>query len=346
MNQKENQPLFSIVIPIYNAQKYLEQCLDSIVGQTNSDLEIILVDDGSSDSSWSICKKYEEKYKNIKAFHKENGGLVSTREKGMEESTGKYIGFVDADDWVERNLLEKVGSIIKKHDPDIISFQVVLEFQQKSEGRRLTVPEGYYDKQRLEKDIYPIMLFNKNENFYDFGIYPSISNKFVKRELLIKNRCKDYRITMGEDAACTYASFLEARSAYIMKEALYHYRQNPNSMTNQYDHERFEKYRILIEYLDQILGDRGYDLDQQLKAHKAFRVKHVILNESKASGNFREKKKYLKENMEKYHFDTAFDEIGDVKAGMATKVFIFLMRKRKYGWLLLMCETFKMIHKY
>lgn len=101
-----NNPLVSVVVPVYNVASYLEQCLDSVVNQTYKNLEIILVDDGSTDGSGAICDRYAEKDSRIQVIHKENGGLSSARNVGLERITGEWALFVDSDDWIELNTLE------------------------------------------------------------------------------------------------------------------------------------------------------------------------------------------------------------------------------------------------
>lgn len=344
--RKTKDPMFSIIVPIYNTEKYLEQCLESLVGQQYKNYEIILVDDGSTDKSADICDFYQCKYENIKVIHKKNGGLVKARKTGIEAAVGDYIGFVDSDDWVDLNLLAEVKDILDKYNPKIISFNVMLEYSSRQEKQQNSIPDGYYGKRELEEKIYPIMLYNKHENFYNFGVYPSVSNKIFARHLIEENLCRDGRITMGEDAACTYASLLEAESLYMMPQFFYHYRQNEKSMTNQYDGGRFEKYKILLEYLDEVLDDSSYDLKRQKIVHQGFRMKHAILNESKAPAGFLEKRRALRNKMHQYKFQDTFRKMGKVKASITSRVFLFLGRHEMFGSLLIICEIFKKVHKY
>ncbi len=99
-------PLFSIIIPVYNVEKYLNKCVDSVLNQTFTDFEVILVDDGSPDNCPAICDSYAEKDKRVRVIHKQNGGLICARKSGLEAARGDYIGFVDSDDWIEENMYE------------------------------------------------------------------------------------------------------------------------------------------------------------------------------------------------------------------------------------------------
>ena len=339
-------PELSIIVPVYNVEHYLPQCIESILNQTFTDFELILIDDGSPDRCPQICDKYAQKDRRIVVIHQENAGVSAARNAGVKIAKGKYIGFVDSDDWVDLNLLAEVKDILNKYNPEIISFNVMLEYSNRQEKQQNSIPDGYYGKRELEEKIYPIMLYNRNENFYNFGIYPSVSNKIFARHLIEKNHCKDGRITMGEDAACTYASLLEAESLYMMPQFFYHYRQNENSMTNQYDAGRFEKYKILLEYLDEVLDDSRYDLKRQKIVHQGFRMKHAILNESKAHAGFLEKRRTLRNKMRQYKFQDTFRKMGKVKADIASQVFLFFGRHEMFGGLLIICEIFKKVHKY
>ena len=112
----------SVILPVYNVSEYLRQCMDSIVGQTLKDIEIICVDDGSTDSAPQIIDEYAKKYPNkVKAFHKTNGGEFTTRNYGLERATGEYVTFVDTDDYVEKTWAEKLYNVAKENDADMLS---------------------------------------------------------------------------------------------------------------------------------------------------------------------------------------------------------------------------------
>ncbi|WP_251390893.1 glycosyltransferase family 2 protein [Mediterraneibacter agrestimuris] len=339
------KPIFSIIVPIYKVEEYLPQCLDSILRQKYKDFEVLLIDDGSPDKCPAICDEYAEKDKRIRVLHKQNEGAVKAREEGLKMAQGEYVGYADGDDWVEDDWLLKVSEVVKAHQPDVITYNTYLDYPKQVEKVELLVTDGFYDKKAMERDIYPIMLYDKNVNFYKFGIYPPVWNKIVKKEILVKNQCTDYRITMGDDAACVYASLLDAKTLFVMKEYFYHYRQNPASMTNAYDENRFEKYQILLTYMDKVLKSSQYNMEEQLKYHKAFRIKHAILNESKAQGSLRKRAAQLKQKLRQYGFEDAFDTIRVEHIDWKSGIFVFLMRHRLYYGLIVMCDVFNMLQK-
>ena len=134
--------IISVIVPVYKAEKYLEKCLDSIVGQTYKDLEIILVDDGSPDSSGRICDKYAENDNRIKVIHKKNGGDSSARNAGFKEATGKYIATIDSDDWIELDAYEKMLKKMIENNVDIVRCGFFKDFDDKTLESPFIYPES------------------------------------------------------------------------------------------------------------------------------------------------------------------------------------------------------------
>lgn len=214
---------FSVIIPIYNIEKYIRQCLDSVVSQTFSDLEIILVDDGSTDNCPTICDEYAAYDARVRVIHKENGGLVSARKTGAREACADYIACVDGDDWIEKDYFEKFYSIIEKFSPDVICCGAIM--QSKNGDRVLkTIAEqpGLYTKADIEEKIYPHII----------GFSNNIWGKVFKRDLYLKVQLSvDEQIKMAEDACVVVPCVYKAESMYIIEDCLYDYRYNPSSMT-------------------------------------------------------------------------------------------------------------------
>lgn len=144
-----SNPYFSVILPIYNVEKYLERCVESVLSQNFTDYEMILVDDGSSDFSPKICDEYEEKYNFIKVIHKKNGGLSSARNAGFEQATGKYILWFDSDDWVEKNTLSLIYNATKESEVDIIKFNYIRHIDDNEIlGISNAIPKKYEEKKK------------------------------------------------------------------------------------------------------------------------------------------------------------------------------------------------------
>ena len=122
----KNNPVVSVIIPVYNVEKYLEECIDSVLAQTYQNIEIILVDDGSTDSSGLICDRYAEKNTNISVIHQKNSGLSAARNSGLNKANGDYIYFLDSDDYISADAIEKLFSIAENDKSDIVFFDAYL----------------------------------------------------------------------------------------------------------------------------------------------------------------------------------------------------------------------------
>lgn len=159
---------FSVIVTVYNLEAYLEECLDSIISQSYENLEIICIDDGSTDNSPAILDRYENLDQRIRVIHRKNAGLVNARKQGVHEADGDYIVFVDGDDWIEPEMYETFASEIQKNQSEIVIEGVIRDNIDKKFRVYNYVPAGCYDKEDMERNIYPLMLCTGN--WYQFGI--------------------------------------------------------------------------------------------------------------------------------------------------------------------------------
>ena len=227
-----NPPLLSVIVPVYNVEKYIRNCLDSILAQDFTDYEIILVDDGSTDNSGAICDEYAAGHPAFHCIHKTNGGLPSARKCGFEASQGKYITFVDSDDWISPHMYRKICQAIQDTQADIIFCNYIAAMADREEVCTMPFAPGFYDKMRLEEEIYPFMLYSGT--FYKYGISPNLWNKAFRRESFRKHLMHvPNDVAVGEDALASYSCILDAGSAYILEDALYYYRSNADSMSRR-----------------------------------------------------------------------------------------------------------------
>ena len=225
---ESNDILFSIVVPVYNVEEYLEICIKSILRQSYGIFELILVDDGSTDHSSELCDMYKKKDNRIQVIHKKNGGLVSARKAGVSIAKGDYAVCIDSDDWIDENHLLEIKKIIDAYSPDIICFNH-FEINEKTKRLRdIGFRKGLYTKEDIAKEIYPHLIRNAKGKAFP----PTIWAKVYRMELYKTEQIKiDDRIKIGEDAACTIPCIVQAKSMYILDKALYYYRRNNISMT-------------------------------------------------------------------------------------------------------------------
>lgn len=207
--------LISVIVPVYNVEKYLERCIDSLLSQTYKNLEIILVDDGSTDNSGQICDKYGECDKRIVVIHKENGGLSSARNEGINCSNGEYIGFIDSDDWVDERMYEVLLCNLIKYDADISDIDsITIDHYETivNKPEKIAVKDG----QDMLRDYFILDKY-------------SVCRKLYKREVIGNVRFPVGKI--NEDI-CTNFRFLKNAKRLVKSSLImYYYFSNPNSIT-------------------------------------------------------------------------------------------------------------------
>lgn len=262
---------FSIIVPIYNIELYLEQCIESIINQTIKNFEIILVDDGSSDSSPEICERYKAIDNRIKVIHKKNGGLVSARQAGVSIAEGEYILCVDGDDWISNNYVESFKNIINKFNPDIICCGFVQVYTDHEKLYYLREKHGYYNREKIEKEIFPSLISGKN----GVGFEPTVWAKAFRKKIYKTQQLSiNPKIKIGEDGACTIPCIFNASSLYIMQECNYYYRFNANSMTKEKKSFSWEGIEEIYNHLINQLDINEYNFREQLY----WRMIHSIFN--------------------------------------------------------------------
>ncbi len=262
--------MISVVIPVYNIEEYLPQCIESVIKQTYTELEIILVDDGSTDLSGSICDEYAASDPRICVIHKKNGGLVSARKAGVNAAGGEYITFVDGDDWIEPDTYQKM--IENGRDADIIAFACYEEYGDYHTVCGNKIKEGLYRSDADKELLYGSMLMNCN--FFEFGISPSLCCKLIRRKILTDNQMKvSCFISYGEDAACTFPCLLDASTVCVINMPLYHYRQRQGSIVKgsaKVPEENFRDiYRLLYDKFESVPMARA-QLQKQLHYYMWF----------------------------------------------------------------------------
>ena len=232
----EKIPQLTVVVPVYNCEKYLKMCVDSILQQHYENLEIILVNDGSTDNSKQICDSYIQKDQRVKVLHKENGGLVSARAAGVKAAASDYVTFVDADDWIYENTYAPLMESLVHTGADVITYGCIRYWD--DIDYKIDVDEsieaGYYDKRAMENDIIPRMLFYEKTN--GWALDPSLCMKIFKKKNLVNEyrKMENKKFYYGEDTAVIYPLLLNCESIIITHQAHYYHRQRPRYVRSPY----------------------------------------------------------------------------------------------------------------
>lgn len=235
--------LISVIIPVYNIEKYIEKCIRSIVNQTYRNLEIILVDDGSTDKSGWICDEYAKTDVRIRVIHKENEGLSDARNSGLNICKGKYIGFVDGDDWIANDMYEFLYQTLTEYNADVVVC-----------GHYIEGDNGVYDSENAEGSL---KIYNSHEAVYavvkDQEIHSYAWDKLYKKELFEGIRYPSGRYV--QDIFTTYKVFMNVNKVVCNNQPKYYYYQRRDSIQrtrgNKLNWDQFCAYKEMKENLDE-----------------------------------------------------------------------------------------------
>ena len=265
---------FSVIIPVYNTEKYLNQCVDSVLSQTFCDYEIILVNDGSKDNSASICDEYAKNNERVKVIHKENGGLSSARNAGVDSACGEYILFLDSDDYYYTdNAFELMAEKLKPGNADVLSFKALKYF---TDSGRFVDHYGDYDVSKRQiytaADAFRYMLKTNKQ-------LVSACNKAVKKSVLTDNGIEFEQGTISEDTEWTVRLFSVAKTADFINGDFYVYRQGVgNSITSSFPEKNFnDLYRVVKKIADEH-KKKNDDFSRAVMSFAAFEYAIILYN--------------------------------------------------------------------
>ncbi|UKK50386.1 glycosyltransferase [Prevotella sp. E13-17] len=239
-----SNPKISIISPVYNVEKYICRCVDSIIAQTFTDWELILVDDGSPDTSGTICDQYASQDSRIRVIHKQNGGVSAARQTGLDASQGEYVIHADPDDWVEPTMLEELYANAKAEDADI----VICDYYTNSGDRQVYIKQ---EPKSLDHDLLLHNLFG--------GLHGSCCNKLVRRNRFMEYNIKfPFGINYCEDRFVIISLYCHNIKTAYLPEAFYHYYSNPDSITRRYSRKQYEEQQAFLNSIEKILPDREF----------------------------------------------------------------------------------------
>lgn len=276
----------SVIVPIYNAEKYIARCIDSILAQADETTELILINDGSTDKSEDILKTYLEKDNGIiKYTKKENTGVADTRNVGIEQATGDYIIFVDCDDYIDKNLFKNLEKYIKQ-DIDIIKYKAIIETENEDEIGEL---EGPIFEETSGEEAFS-KLYYTDEMLDALWVYA------YKRELFTKNNFKFTKNTYHEDFGLIPLLIVKAKSFISTDIRGYYYIQSRNSITRNADYSKTVKkvFDTLIHYDNMINTIENYQISEKTKEDiKIFYTNSILLRVNDLKKE--DRKKFIKE---------------------------------------------------
>lgn len=243
--------IISIIVPIYNIENHLRKCVDSLLEQSYKNIEIVLVDDGSTDLSSEICDIYSKKDKRVKVIHKKNGGLSSARNVGLDNCNGNYVMFVDGDDWIDRECCQIINRILDGYNYDVILFPYIREYKNKSIERKLFTTSIEFFGVDFTK-LYSRIIGLINDDMKNPEMLDSLSTAWGK---VFKKKCiskpfVDTKIIGTEDLLFNVSNLKNMSSAYYTDGTYYHYNKlNDISLTKGFSLEKYKKNKVLLGYI-------------------------------------------------------------------------------------------------
>ena len=285
--------MLSIIVPVYKVEKYLNQCVDSILAQTYNDFELILVDDGSPDRCPEICDEYAQKDVRVKVIHKENGGTQTAIIEGLKASGGGYIGFVDSDDWIEPDMYEVLMGLMEKYDLDcsMCDFKEIYEehnIAKKSISSDFGIQEGLYDENNYEEFACRLVPDPSDSRFIKLVRWNKVFKRDKIYDYLIEADCD---IVYGEDKIVIFPALINCKKVFYTRKELYNYRRDENLITRglyrrKFFEDQWSAYSVFRNYCE-VIGESSIDYVA------FFWLKTVILHILSAKMTFKAKRKEL-----------------------------------------------------
>lgn len=319
----------SIVVPVYNTdEKYFKKCIESLIEQTERKIEIIIVDDGSKKEVAQVCDNFSKIDERICVIHKENEGVSVARNTGMTKASGEWLLFVDSDDWLEKDAVEKIlkyadglDVVISKHFED-------------NEKQGVDTKNSVIIEENQEEMINSLFLDLPKEKMLG-----AIWGKLYNRRLLIDNKIYfEKGLKMGEDFLFNFEVLLKSKKIGYISDFLYHYRKENNgeAVTQKFDEKMFEKYDLLFQAFERNFKSIITEIYE--KQYEVFVIRQLdylcrihIYNANNNETNF-EKKNKLKEIVKKNYYKEAISKVNIKLLSKRKKVLVILLRLKLYGF--------------
>ena len=280
-------PLISIILPVYNVEKYLRSSLESIFCQDTSDCEILLINDGSNDGSLSVLREYEKRFDNIRVIDKPNEGVSATRNRGLDESKGEYFYFMDSDDLLHPQLLTLLRTEIQRYHPDIVVWDFTTFYTQ---PKFVVIPNEPIIElvDNHKKDAFNYLMAK--------GSAVSLCSKAIRRNLVGETVRIDPTMTYGEDMFFCWKAILLAENIRYIRLPLYYYLQSGNGATNRFHPDLYEHYRKAFDDIRNFVELQGMATEEVISSidyHFACRIPSLTNMEVKAPYGIDQKKAHL-----------------------------------------------------
>lgn len=331
MIQNSQKDLVSVIVPVYNVERYLRECLDSIVKQTYKNIEVIMVDDGSKDSSGIICDEYSAKYENLQTIHKKNAGLGLARNTGLDVALGEYVYFLDSDDYISCDEIEKLVEAIKQNKVDACFAGFCAVNDEGAILRERRYKNKVYFGKEAKEQLLPLMIGSSPAVFDSIEMSAAgqlYSIKPIKEHHI---RFCSERELISEDMVFNIDYMQYANGACTVNRIGNHYRMNVNSLSHSYSEDRFERSKYFFVEMKKKLISLGYDLDVLERLTKTFFIYMRTSIDQELHANNRSRKEKIKMLKKICSDEVTIQAIKNYpvrKLGLRQQIFLFLVRHK------------------
>lgn len=352
-----NELAVSFIIPVYNVEKYIYKCLDSVINQTLKNIEIIIVDDGSPDNCPQICDEYASKDSRIKVIHKENGGVSRARNTGIEAASGKYLYFVDSDDWVEADVLKQLYETAEQTDADLVLTGCIRQYDDGSSKRIDLFSKAFETEDRnFILKLQQAGLWNKLSPYYSEGAncaLPAPWSKLIKRDLVINNNLKfdPYVEGIYDDGLFSTHLWEYANKVVYTRTCAYNYRIIGSSLVHAFRNNAITRFEKNCEKIDEFAlkykKDDSYtqaEYCRRIAYMSSFMTSYFFNNANYASNN--EKKRVLNETLSRSPWKEAVSNAQYQNLETKHKYTLFCMKHKCFTGLRLYTELKRKLNRH
>lgn len=328
--------LISVIVPVFNVEKYIHRCINSILKQTYQNIEIIIVDDGSKDGSGKICDEYAKKDNRVKVIHKENGGVSSARNIGLKSANGKYITFVDADDWIENNTYEEMIEKLKINNVDIVKCGFLKDNTDKIKENNLVFGDNVkFDLKQNRAEILNL--------YYSGKIDPGICFSLIKKEIIDKVELFNTNLAIGEDFIFMLEIICVSKSIYFFNKNFYHYDTNPESATLSFNFKErnIVNFLMISEEFCRVLKKYDLLISEHEEGVSLYCFYWIYVNLAFVVGRTRDVNKLSLIN--DCRMDFIIENLNAKKLSISGKAFMKLIKKKKKYLLYFWCIIFNFV---
>lgn len=311
--------LYSIIIPVFNCETYLEQCVKSVLAQKYTNWELILVDDGSTDRSAIICDQYISD--KIRVIHKKNEGVAIARKVGVDNAKGDFVAFVDSDDLISPDYLEKANEVIEIYSVDIVKFGLQIEKKDGSTYIQQPKFNGYFSKERLKSEVYPILIHDERANYLGANVIGVFRSSCIKPFLIADSRAK-----IGEDSASVIPAIMHSQSVFFLNEALYFYRYNCLSATKGCKVFGWDNPEIVAKHILKYVEQGQFDFKLQVSRRVVHDIFNVALTRFYQKKNYRCVSKEIRSEIGRPFYRTSIHD-ANFKHNLKAQMMLFCLKK-------------------